>query len=83
MVAAYIKKFMHNMKCMTGVCSREIIDMFLVGQVPWLVRNFSIGIFSDTINVINVKLCIMILHTELCLFITLSGIDIISRSQQC
>ena len=46
--------------------------MFWVDQVSVLVKNFNIGIFSDTINVINVKLCMMVLHTELYLFITLS-----------
>ena len=50
--------------------------MFLVSQVSGLVENFNIGIFSDIGNVINVKLCMVILHIELYL-------DIISRSQQC
>ena len=36
------------------------------------VENFDNGIFSHTINVINVKLCVMVLHIELYLFITLS-----------
>ena len=48
--------------------------MVWVGQVSGLVKNFNTGIFSDTINVINVKLCMMVLHTELYLFITLSVI---------
>ena len=30
--------------------------MFFVGLVSGLVENFNIGIYSDTINVINVKL---------------------------
>ena len=34
--------------------------MFLVSLVSGLVENFNIGIFSDTINVINVKLCMMV-----------------------
>ena len=42
--------------------------MFLVGQVSGLFENFNIGIFSDIINVINVKLYIMVLFTELYLF---------------
>ena len=49
--------------------SREIINMFFIGQVSGLVGNFNIGIYSDTINVINVKLCMMVLLTELYLFI--------------
>ena len=44
--------------------------MVLIGQVPGLVKNFNIGIFSNTINVINVKL--MVLRIELYLFSTLS-----------
>ena len=91
MVATYIKKITHSMNCLTGVCSREIIYIFLIGQVFWLVENNNIVIFSDTMNVINVTLCMVVLHIELCLFITLSValsvhyafscLDIISRSQ--
>ena len=44
MVATYIKK-RYNMNCVTGVCSREIIYMFLVGQVSGLVGNVNIQIF--------------------------------------
>ena len=36
-----------------------------------LVDNFDIEIFSDAINVINIKLCMMVLLTELYLFIPL------------
>ena len=56
--------------------------MILVGQVSDLDENFNVGVFRD-INVINVKLCMMVLHIELYLFSTLSDLDIISRSQQC
>ena len=41
--------------CVTGVYSREIINMFFVSQVSGLVESFDTGIFSDTINVINIK----------------------------
>ena len=51
--------------CVTGVYSREIINMFFVSQVSGLVESFDTGIFSDTINVINVKLCMMVLFIEL------------------
>ena len=62
MVATYIKKIMHvNMISITGVYSREIINVLWVGQVSWIVENFKIGIFSDTINVVNVKLCMVVL----------------------
>ena len=43
--------------------------MFLVGQVSGLVENFNFRIYSDTMNVINVKLCTMVLLIELYLFI--------------
>ena len=45
--------------------------MFLVGQVSGLVGNFNIGILSDTINTIYVKLCMMVQSVELYLLITL------------
>ena len=46
--------------------------MLLVGHVSGLVRNLNIWIFSDTINVINIKLCMIVLHIKLYLFMTLS-----------
>ena len=46
--------------------------MVLVGLLSGLVKNFNIGIFSDTINVININLFIMVLYIELYLFILLS-----------
>ena len=42
--------------CDSHVFAREIINIFLVGQVSGLVANINTGIFSDAINVINVKL---------------------------
>ena len=50
---------------------REIINMFLVSQVSGLAKNFDIKIFSDMINVTNVKLGKMVLFIELYLFIPL------------
>ena len=47
-----------------GVGSRTIINMFLVSQVSGLVENFNIWIFSDTMNVMNVKLFKVVLHTD-------------------
>ena len=58
--------------CDPGVCSKGMISMFLVGQVSGFVQNFSTGIFSNIINVINVKICTMVLHTEIYLFVKLS-----------
>ena len=52
--------------------SREIINMFFLGQLSGLVINFNIGIYSDTLTVINVKLCMMVLLIELYLFIPFS-----------
>ena len=59
--------------------SREIIHIFLVGQVSGLVENFNIGIYSDTIgiysdtiNLVNVKLCMMAVLIKIDLFIPLS-----------
>ena len=46
--------------------------MFLVGYMSGLVKNFNLGNFSDTMNVINVRLCMVVLLSELYLFITLS-----------
>ena len=51
--------------------SREIINMFSIGQLSGLVENFEIGIFSDSINAINVKLCMVVLLIELYLFVPL------------
>ena len=63
---------MHNMMCVTGVHSRELIGMFFVSQVSGLVENCNIGVYSDTINVINVELCmVVLLLIELYLFIPL------------
>ena len=74
MVAICMKNIMHNMHDVldTFVYSREVINMFSVGQMSGLDENFNIWIFSDTINVINVKLCMMVLFIELYLFIPLS-----------
>ena len=49
----------------SGVYSIEMINMLFVGQVSGLVENFNIVIYLDTINVINVKLCVMVLPIEL------------------
>ena len=58
--------------CDSDVYSGEIINMFFVGQMSRLVENMNIEIYSDTINVINVKLCMIVLLIELYLFIPLS-----------
>ena len=46
--------------------------MLFIGQVSKFVRNFNIVMYSSTINVINVKLCMMVLPIELYLFTPIS-----------
>ena len=58
--------------CDPRVYSREIINMFFMGQVSGLIENVNIWIYSDIINVVNVKPGMMVLLCELCLFIPLS-----------
>ena len=40
-----------------------------------LVQNLSVGIFLDTVNVINVTLCTVVVLNELYPFVPLSGCD--------
>ena len=58
--------------CDSGVYSREITDMFFIGQVSGLVRNFNIGIYSHTIDMIQVKLYMLVLLIKVSPFIPLS-----------
>ena len=44
----------------------------LVSQVSGLGKNFNLGLFTYTINMINIKLCMMVLLIEFNLFISLS-----------
>ena len=46
--------------------------MFLVSQMPGLVKSFNTGILSHTLNVINVKLCMKLLLIKFYHFIPLS-----------
>ena len=46
--------------------------MILVSQVSGFVENFNIRIFLDTINMTNIKLCMIVLLIELHLLIPLS-----------
>ena len=60
--------------CDSGVLKGEnllLFFVFLVGQVSGLTEKLNIAIFSDAINGINVKLCMMVLHIELYLFVIL------------
>ena len=56
------------MICVTGVYPEEKTNMFFIGQVSVLVENFNIG-YSDTINVINGNLCMMVLLIEIYLIL--------------
>ena len=49
-----------------------MISVRLAGWVSICGKNFNVTVFSDTINMINVKLCMMILLIELYPFIPLS-----------
>ena len=51
--------------------SREIINMFFVGQMAGLDENFNTGICQDTVTVINGKLFMIAPLIELYLFIPL------------
>ena len=77
MVATDIKKIMHYLNCLTGVYSKEIVNTFFVSQMSGLVENVNTEIYSDTKNVINVKLCMVLIFIKLYLFIRLSVILII------
>ena len=46
--------------------------MFSLVKCLGLLKMYYIGIYSDSINVINVKLCMIVLLIELYLFILLS-----------
>ena len=67
-----LKRYAQYGLCDSSVYSREIVNIFFVGQVCGLVENFNIGIRSGAINGINVQLCVMVLHTKLYLFIPVS-----------
>ena len=56
----------------SDVYSKEIVNFFWSVYMYGLVENFTIGIFSDIINVIHGKLCMLVLLIELDLFIPLS-----------
>ena len=45
-------------------------------------KNFNVAIFLDTVNMVNVKLCMMVVLTELYPFMPLCDPDSISKSQQ-
>ena len=48
-------------------------------------KDFNVAVFLDTgINMINIKLCSMVVHVELLpIHTTFSDLDCSSRSQQC
>ena len=63
------------MICVTPVCIQgRLINIFSSVKCLGLLKTFNIGIYSDSKNVINVKLYMMILLIELDLFIPVSVI---------
>ena len=50
MTVTYINKIIHNIICTTDVYSKEISNIFLVGEVSGLVKRFNFMIFSDTVK---------------------------------
>ena len=67
MVATFIKKdCAHYELCDWCMFKGDHLHVFVWSNV-WVT-----GIFSDTINIMNVKLCMLVLHAEFYLFITLS-----------
>ena len=72
MVLTCIIKITHNILSVTDVYLKEIINLFLVSWVIGILKNLNAAIFLDIINVINVNHQIMVLLTELYLFIPLS-----------
>ena len=61
---------------------REIMNIFvIVGHMSGLVENFNTGIYSGTINVINVKLCMMVLVSPVNTTFSFRDLDHISGSQ--
>ena len=52
--------------------SRVIVNIFFIGKASQFFKNFNTKIYSDTTNVIVVKLCMMALLIELYMFIPLS-----------
>ena len=60
-----------------------VLMYVMAGQLSVCGENLNIAIFSDTIKVMNVKLCMMVVLAEHhTIHTTFSDIDCISRSQQ-
>ena len=74
MVATCIQKIMQNMICVTGVYTREMINIFCE-SLSDLVKNCNIGIYSDTMQD-DTSHWAWPVHT------TFSDLGLISRSQQ-
>ena len=53
------------------------------GVICPVLKLFNIAVFSDTVNVMNIKLCMMVLLTELCLFIPLSMTLTVFQGHSC
>ena len=66
-------------------CVYVMISIRLAGWVSVCGKDFNVAVFLDTgINMINIKLCSMVVHVELLpIHTTFSDLDCISRSQHC
>ena len=66
---------MHNMICVTLVCIQgKYLTCCWSVKCLGLLKTFTLG-FTNTINVVNVKLCMVVLLIELYLFVPLSLIS--------
>ena len=86
MVATHVKKIMHNMICVTGMCSVKMINLFFVSQMSLLVGNFNSGIYSDTIKNTHDKCQTLhgcATHSALLFHTTFSDLHHVSRSKHC
>ena len=54
----------------------------MLGRVSICRKNFDVAIFSDTVNEVNVKLCMMVVFVELYPFIPLPVTLIVFQGQQ-
>ena len=68
MIATYINKLLHNMNRATLVCVFKRANLRF-GSVKYVALMLG---FSQTPYVSNIKFCMIVLHIELYLFVTLS-----------
>ena len=75
---------MHNVIFAILVCIEgRKLTYFWLGKVPRACQTLDIELFLDTINVINVKLCMMVLPIEIHLFLPLSVTLTLFQGHSC